>query len=196
MRGMIMRIEYAPIQLCLQRGMLLSIGIIILSATSLLVPYEAGADTIYSYIDEQGTPVLTDNYNSIPERYRAKVQTTEQSVSQPSQTTSFGAMRYTATSWAKNMTGTIGGFAPEISGLSPYQSKILTVAGLAGLICVIAMYMSRSQVVKFLSLWVLILLGITIPVLLYTSQDGVGDVMKAKATDAAKKQQDRLQQVP
>jgi hypothetical protein len=94
------------------------------------------------------------------------------------------------------MTGTIGGFAPEISGLSPAQSKILTSAGLVGLICVIAMYMSRSQVIKFLSLWVLILTGIVTPVLLYTAQGGASDVMKAKATDAVKKQQDRLQQVP
>lgn len=178
------------------RGMLLGIGIVLLSATSLLVPYEAGADTIYSYIDEQGTPVLTDNYNSIPERYRAKVQTTERSASQPSQTASFGTMHHTVMSWAKNMTGTISGFAPEISGLSSYQSKVITITGLVVLICVIAMYMSRSQVVKFLSLWVLILVGIGTPVLLYTSQDGPGDAMKAKAVDAGKKQQERLQQVP
>ena len=32
------------------------------------------ATTIYSYIDDRGTPVLTDNIESIPERYRAKVQ--------------------------------------------------------------------------------------------------------------------------
>jgi hypothetical protein len=58
------------------------------------------------------------------------------------------------------------------------------------------MYMTRSQVIKFLSLWVLILTGIVTPVLLYTNQGGAGDVMKTKVTDAAKKQQDRLQQVP
>lgn len=194
---MIMKSEPASIQLWFQRGMLLGIWIILPTiGTSLMMPYEAAAETIYSYIDDQGTPVWTDNYNSIPERYRAKVKTTERSVSQPPQTSSLGIMHNRVTSWAKNMTGTIGGFAPEISGLSPYQSKVATAAGLAGLICVIAMYMSRSQVVKFLSLWVLILLGIITPVLLYTSQDGVGDVMKAKAADTAKKQQDRLQQAP
>lgn len=191
-----MRIEHTPIQLCLQRGMLLGVGLVLHIVTSLLVPYEAGADTIYSYIDEQGTPVWTDNYKSIPEGYRGKVKTTERSVSKPSQTPSFGTLHHTVTSWVKNITGTIGGFAPEISGLSPYQSKFATIAGLAGVICVIAMYMSRSQVVKSLSLWILILLGITVPVWLYTSQDGMGDVMKAKATDAASKQQDRLQKAP
>lgn len=180
------------------RGKTALIGLVLLLAacTGTAVPGEARADTIYSYIDEQGTPVMTDNYNSIPERYRAKVKTTERSVSQPFQTASFGTMHKRVTNWAKNMTGTVGGFAPEISGLSPYQSKIATTAGLVGVVCLIAMYMSRSQVLKFLALWVLILLGICTPVLLYTSQDGVGDVMKAKATDAAKKQQDRLQQAP
>jgi hypothetical protein len=161
-----------------------------------MMPHVVAAETIYSYIDEHGTPVLTDNYNNIPERYRAKVKTTEQSVSQPSQTTSFGTIQHTVTSWAKTITATIGGFAPEISGLSPAQSKILTTAGLVGLICVIAMYLIRNQAIKFMTLWTLILTGIVTPVLMYTAQGGANDVMKAKAAEAAKKQQDRLQQVP
>lgn len=192
-----MKREHASIQRWFQKGMHLGIGVIfLLIVTSLMMPYAAVAETIYSYINEQGTPVLTDNYDSIPERYRAKVKTSERSVSPPAQTAPLGAIHNTVTSWTKNMTGTIGGFAPEISGLSPAQSKILTTAGIVGLICVIAMYMSRSQVIKFLSLWTLILAGIVTPVLLYTAQGGASDVMKAKATDAAKKQQDRLQQVP
>jgi hypothetical protein len=193
----LMKKEHASIQRWFQKGMHLGIGVVLLIiVTSLMMPYTATAETLYSYINEQGTPVLTDDYNSIPERYRAKVKTTERSVSPPAQAAPLGAIHNTVTSWAKNMTGTIGGFAPEISGLSPAQSKILTSAGLVGLICVIAMYMSRSQVIKFLSLWVLILTGIVTPVLLYTAQGGASDVMKAKATDAVKKQQDRLQQVP
>jgi hypothetical protein len=188
--------EHAYIQRWFQKGMHLGIGIVLLIGTSLMVPYTVAAETLYSYINEQGTPVLTDDYNSIPERYRAKVKTTERSVSQPAQTAPLGAIHNTVTSWTKKMTGTIGGFAPEISGLSPAQSKILTSAGVVGFVCVIAMYLSRSQVIRFLSLWTLILTGIVTPVLLYTAQGGASDVMKAKATDAAKKQQDRLQQVP
>jgi hypothetical protein len=97
---------------------------------------------------------------------------------------------------SKGITDKLGALTPEISGLTPYQARIATYAGLVALVCLIALYLSRSQVVKFLALWVLILLGITTPVLLYTSQDGPGDTMKAKATDAAKKQHDRLQQTP
>jgi hypothetical protein len=163
---------------------------------NLAMPYPAAAETLYSYIDEQGTPILTDNYNSIPERYRAKVKTTERSVSPPAQTAPLGAIHNTVMSWGKRITGAIPGFAPEISGLSPAHSKILTSAGVVGFICVIAMYLSRNQAIKFLSIWILVLTGIVTPVLLYTAQGGASDVMKAKATDAAKKQQDRLQQVP
>jgi hypothetical protein len=191
-----MKKEHASIQRSFQKRMHLGIGVVLLIVMSLMMPYAAAAETIYSYIDEQGTPVLTDNYGSIPERYRAKVKTTERSVSPPAQTAPLGAIQHTVTSWAKNMTSKIGGFAPEISGLSPAQSKILTVAGLIGLICVVAMYLSRNQAIRFISIWILIISGIVTPVLLYTSQGGAGDVMKAKVTDAAKKQQDRLQQVP
>lgn len=191
-----MKKEHASIQRWFQKGMHLGIGVVLLIGASLMMPYAAASETIYSYINEQGTPVLTDNFDSIPERYRAKVKTTERPVSSPTQTAPLGAIHNTVTSWAKNMTGRIGGFAPEISGLSPAQSKILTAAGLVGLICVIAMYLSRNQAIKFMSLWILIISGIVTPVLLYTAQGGASDVMKAKATDAAKKQQDRLQQVP
>jgi hypothetical protein len=192
----LMKKEQTTIQLWFQKGIHLGIGVVLLIVTSLMMPHAAAAETIYSYIDEKGTPVLTDDYNSIPERYRAKVKTTERSVSPPAQTVSLGAIHNTVTSWAKNMTSTIGGFAPEIPGLSPAQSKILSTAGLVGLICVIAMFMSRNQAIKFISLWILIISGIVTPVLLYTAQGGSADAMKAKATDAAKKQQDRLQQVP
>lgn len=191
-----MKKEQTSIQRWFQKGLLLGIGVILLIGTRLMMPHVVAAETMYSYIDEQGTPVLTNNYNTIPERYRAKVKTIEQSVRQPSQTAPFGAIQQTVTSWAKNITAPIGSFAPEISGLSPAQSRILTTAGLVALICVIAMYLIRNQAIKFLTLWTLILTGIITPVLMYTAQGGASDVMKAKATEAVKKQQDRLQQVP
>jgi len=191
-----MGIMDTPIQLWFWRSVLLGSCIVMLVVLSAMVSSHVAAEAIYSYLDDQGTLVWTNNYDGIPERYRAKVKTTEGSASPPPQTSSFGTIHTMVTGWAKHMTGAIGGIAPEVSGLSPYQSKIAMTGGLAGLICVIAMYLSQSQVVRFLSLWVLILLGVSIPVLLFTSQDGAGDVMKAKAVDATKKQQDRLQQVP
>ena len=191
-----MRIKHTLTQQWLQRSMLLGLSIVLIISASLVMPCESTAEKIYSYLDEQGNLAWTDNYDNIPERYRAKVKTTERSVTQPAQTTSFGTLHTMVTGWAQHVTGTIGSVAPAFSGFSSSQSNIAITAGLGALTCILAMYMSRSQVVKFLSLWVLVLIGIITPVLLYTSKDGVGDVMKAKAADATKKQQDRLQPVP
>ena len=87
----LMKKEHASIQRWFQKGMHLGIGVVLLIiVTSLMMPYTATAETLYSYINEQGTPVLTDDYNSIPERYRAKVKTTERSVSPPAQAAPLG----------------------------------------------------------------------------------------------------------
>ena len=40
------------------------------------------ATTIYSYIDEQGNPRFSDSMDNIPEKYRAKVKTHEQTTPQ------------------------------------------------------------------------------------------------------------------
>ena len=68
-----MKPERTSIQRWFQKGMLLGIGGAVLIVANLAMPYAAAAEKLYSYINEQGTPVLTDDYNSIPERYRAKV---------------------------------------------------------------------------------------------------------------------------
>ena len=63
-----------------QRRWILAIWLLAVTV-SLVMPLasiEALATTIYSYIDDQGTPVITDNFKTIPERYRARVRTTEQ----------------------------------------------------------------------------------------------------------------------
>ena len=57
-----------------------------------LASIEASATAIYSYIDEQGTPVMTDNFNTIPERYRTKVKTTEQIATAPQRPSTAGAI--------------------------------------------------------------------------------------------------------
>jgi hypothetical protein len=47
-------------------------GILLLWISSLLLLEIASATAIYSNIDDPGNPVLTDNFESIPERYRVK----------------------------------------------------------------------------------------------------------------------------
>ena len=163
---------------------------------SLVMPLassEALATTMYSYIDEQGTPVITDNINTIPERYRARVKTTEQ-ISTVPQTA--GTIQERLLNLGSQLRGMVSGAAPNISGLSPSQSEILTYACLAAIVLLVFMYMSKGQMVRLLALWCLIMLGLATPVLMYVSKDGPMDVMKYKASQVEKQHQNRVQQIP
>ena len=170
------------------------------TVSGLLMPLtssmEAGATTMYSYIDDQGTPVVTDNFNTIPERYRAKVKTTEQTSSAPQGASTAGAIHERVTSWQKRVADMASSSVPNISGLSASQSKILTYAGVAAMVLFIAMYMSKGSGVRLLALWFLIMLGLGTPVLMYVSQDGPMDVIQKQAAQNEKKHQDRLKQMP
>ena len=161
-----------------------------------LASIEALATTIYSYIDEQGTPVMTDNFNTIPERYRARVKTTEQIATASQRTSTAGAIQERVSNVGRQLRDMISGAAPNISGLSHSQSEILTYAGLAAIVLLVAMKLSKGQVVRLLALWCLIMLGLATPVLMYVSNDGPMDVMKNKASQIEKKHQDRSQQIP
>ena len=157
---------------------------------------EASATTIYSYIDEQGTPVMTDNFNMIPERYRAKVKTTEQIATAPQSPSTASAIHERVLNFGKQLRDMVSGAAPNISGLSHSQSEILTYAGLAAIVLLIAMNVMKGQFIRLLALGSLILLGLATPVLMYVSDDGPMDVMKNKASQVEKKHQDRVQQIP
>lgn len=172
--------------------MLCLVGILLLGWLLLGFVHEAYATAIYSYVDEQGMAVMTDNFNSIPERYRSKVKITETSPSSHSTGSPLANLHNSFTHLSKDMLKGMNGLIPDIPGMTNYQSQILTYAGLMALVCVIAMYMSRGQVTKFLALWCLVLLGLATPVLLYVSKDGPVEVLKGKAGEIQEKQQDRL----
>ena len=162
-----------------------------------LASIEALATTMYSYIDEQGTPVITDNVSTIPERYRARVKTTEQISGARQGTSIAGTIHERVSNFGGQLRDMASGAAPNISGLSHSQSEILTYAGVAAIILFAVMYMSNSQgMVRLLALWCLIMLGLGTPVLMYASKDGPMDVMKSKAAQAEKQHQNRLQQIP
>jgi hypothetical protein len=161
-----------------------------------LASIEALATTMYSYIDEQGTPVMTDNFNTIPERYRARVKTTEQIPTAPQRTSTAGALHERVSEFGRQLRGMVSGSAPNISGLSPSQSTILTYAGLAAIVLLVGMNLSKGQFVRLLALWCLIMLGLATPILMYVSDDGPMDVMKNKASQIEKQQQGRAQQIP
>ena len=159
-----------------------------------LASIEALATTMYSYIDEQGTPVITDNLSTIPERYRARVKTTELVPTAPQKTSIAGTLHERVSNVGRQLKDMVSGAVPNISGLSPPQSQILTYAGLAAIILLVAMNLSKGQMVRLLSMWCLIMLAIGTPVLLYISDDGPADAMKSKAAQIQGKQEERLKQ--
>lgn len=107
------------------------LGVLLLWIGSLLSPEIACATTIYSYIDEQGTPVLTDNFESIPERYRAKVQVTEQAPKGPSEHSAAIRLQQKVAGWIQNAGAWLSVSVPSISGLTRYQSQVLNFGGIA-----------------------------------------------------------------
>jgi hypothetical protein len=140
------------------------VGVLLLWISSLLLSAIASATTIYSYIDEQGTPVLTDNYESIPERYRAKVQVTEQAPKGASDHSAAVRLQQKVAGWASNAGTELGKFTPNISGLTHYQSQFLSFGGIVAVICLLAGFCAGNR--PFLSLWCLIMLGLTVPAFL------------------------------
>ena len=179
-----------------QRRWILAVWILAVGSGLLmsLASMEALATTMYSYIDEQGTPVITDNFNTIPERYRAKVKTTDLTPTAPQRTSTAGTIHDRVTNWGRQLRDMVIGAAPNISGLSRAQSQILTYAGLAAIVLLVAMNLSKGQMVRLLAMWCLVMLAIGTPVLLYISDDGPADVMKSKAAAIQGKQEERLKQ--
>jgi len=140
------------------------------------------AKPLYSYADEKGTRIITDDYNKIPPSYRAKVTTVEQE-----------ADGYVAEiERVGELVGSAKGFFVQVPGMSLQQSKIITYASLFGMLCLVALNLSRSEAIRALALWCLVLIGICAPVLVYIADDGAAAVMKNKAAEIQQKQQDRL----
>lgn len=171
-------------------------GILFLWISSVLLPGIASATTIYSYVDERGTPVLTDNFESIPERYRAKVKVTEQASQGASDHSMAVKLQQKITSLAHSTDAGFGKFVPNISGLTYYQSQVLSFGSIAAVICLIARFFLRSQVVRFVSLWCLIMLGLMVPALVFTSQDAALDRVTGQAGQIQEKQQNHLKGAP
>ncbi len=180
----------------LNGGAVAILGILLLWISSLLLPEIVFATTVYSYIDEQGTPVLTDNFESIPERYRAKVRVTEQASKGTSDHSAAVKLQQKIGDLFQGSGGRVGTFAPNISGLTHYQSQVLSFGGIVVVICLLARFFGRNQAVRFLSLWCLVMAGLIVPALFFTSQDGPLDRLTGQAGNIQEKQQDRLKQAP
>lgn len=176
------------------------IGVLLLSAWVSL----AQAVTIYSYIDDQGNLHATDSPDTIPEKYRGKVQTHEQADSPVMPPSKFEAAKQAMVEKVKGLGITLPtipkGAAPtagsvQFSGVTPSQSQILTYAGGAAIVLLLMMYLTKSPMLRLLGLGLLIVLGIGTPVLMYVSEDGPADILKQKSLAAGRAQEDRLKPI-
>ena len=151
------------------------------------------AKQLYTYRDEQGTNVITDNYDRIPAKYRTNVTVVEQEADQPNRSS---AISDGVGSVLKGVDESIGAATINVPGLSLYQSHALTVAGTLALLCFALRRLSRSQVLRFHSLWGLVMLGLVTPMLLYFSQDGPLDTLRGQASQIQTKQLEHLKHAP
>jgi len=150
------------------------------------------AKQLYSYRDDQGINVITDSYDRIPERYRAKVVSVEQDSDSTTHTASI----------AKSVSGLINGADKHLGnakinvpGMTDYQSHALTITGALALLCFALRKFSKSQTIRFFSLWGLVMLGLVAPVLIYFSQDAPLDILRGEAAHIQDKQSQHLKQV-
>lgn len=173
---------------------MIAMGMILCLAPALPSGNAIAEKVLYSYTDDRGQPVITDDYASIPADRRSKVTVTGgDPKAGGSGSISLRSIDASVRAFAGGVLGSIGGRTIDIPGMSPQQSKILNVAGIIIVACLLGMNLSRGQGIRFLSLWCLVMTCIATPVLLYTSQDGPADIMKKKAAQIEEKHSQRMQ---
>jgi hypothetical protein len=165
------------------------IGLLLFGISSLFLEGILWAKPLYSYRDERGTNVITDNYERIPERYRTKVTTVEQETDLSNLPS---AISHGVGGLVKGVDSSLGGATITVPGMSPYQSHAMTVAGSLALLFLVLRKFSRSQAIRFLALWGLVMLGLVMPVLIFFSQDAPLDKLRGQASQIQTKQLDHL----
>jgi len=146
---------------------------------------DASAAAIYSYTDEAGNAVYTDDLRKVPDKYRGTVQQFEKK-SAPS----------SVSERIKAFASNLRSFRLNMDGMSEEQSTVLNYAGGAAAFLLIVMYLSKeSPMIRLLAFGLLIVIGIGTPVLIYSGKGGALDVMKEKADAASKANEKRLKQI-
>lgn len=160
---------------------------------------ETAGATTYTYVDDKGTVVFTDNKDSIPPRYRARVKVLEERES----TKGAAALIERGTAAVEQVTGKITGkvtgTASEssftIGGLSPYQSKVLSLAFVAAVFMAGVMLLSGNPALRFLMRWLLVLLAIGTTASMYFSEGGLAQKASGTAGQMERTQQQKSQQI-
>lgn len=146
---------------------------------------EASASTVYSYTDERGNAVYTDDLRKVPPKHRGTVQQFERKAAP----TSVGEK-------VKDFGSKFRSVGVNMGNMSKDQTMTLNYAGGAAVFLLMVMYLSKeSPMVRLLALGLLIILAIGTPILIYSDEGGALNIMKKKTEEAAKTNDKRLKQV-
>ena len=162
-------------------------------------PIENAWAATYTYVDDKGTVVFTDNKDNIPARYRARVKVLEERESAKG---GGGLIEKGATAVEQvtaKVTGKITDTASQspitIPGLSPYQSRVLSLAFVGAVLIAGTMLLSGNPAVRFLMRWLLVLLAIGTTASMYFSEGGLAQKATGTAKELERTQQQKSQQI-
>ena len=162
-------------------------------------PIENAWAATYTYVDDKGTVVFTDNKDNIPARYRARVKVLEERESAKG---GGGLIEKGATAVEQvtaKVTGKITDTASQspitIPGLSPYQSRVLSLACVAAVLMAGTMLLSGNPAVRFLMRWLLVLLAIGTTATMFFSEGGLAQKATGTAKELERTQQQKSQQI-
>ena len=162
-------------------------------------PIENAWAATYTYVDDKGTVVFTDNKDNIPARYRARVKVLEERESAKG---GGGLIEKGATAVEQvtaKVTGKITDTASQspitIPGLSPYQSRVLSLAFVGAVLIAGTMLLSGNPALRFLMRWLLVLLAIGTTASMYFSEGGLAQKATGTAKELERTQQQKSQQL-
>ena len=162
-------------------------------------PIENAWAATYTYVDDKGTVVFTDNKDNIPARYRARVRVLEEGESKKGG----GGLIEKGTAAVEQVTGKITGKITDtasqspitIPGLSPYQSRVLSLAFVGAVLIAGTMLLSGNPALRFLMRWLLVLLAIGTTASMYFSEGGLAQKATGTAKELERTQQQKSQQL-
>lgn len=109
--------------------------------------------TVYSYVDDDGTVIMTDRLTQVPPRFRDKVTVLEEG-EVPAPSTSRSANWGEGTGWSQRFWNAL----PEeiVPGLTQYQSVLLIGGSVIATVVFAAMMLTRNPALQFALKWALI----------------------------------------
>lgn len=162
-------------------------------------PLETAWAATYTYVDDKGTVVFTDNKDNIPARYRARVKVLEEGESAKG---AGGLIEKGATAVEQvtakvtgKITDTASQFPISIPGMSPYQSRVLSLAFVGAVLMAGTMLLSGNPALRFLMRWLLVLLAIGTTATMYFSEGGLTQKATGTAKGLERTQQQKSQQI-